>query len=97
MTRFCTMALALALAGCATARTAPVWIRADGAAVDPQRLALDQTVCQGEMQRASMSGVQLDTGNPFTDGVNGANRYLAGQDVLKGCMAGRGYLLTQPK
>ena len=34
----------------------------------------------GEMQKANMSGTVTDTGNPFTDGINAAQREIAAGD-----------------
>jgi hypothetical protein len=88
--------LALALAGCQS--TQNVWLRTDGrrATSSPQlsqQFDLDATVCQGERQKASMSGVQLNSGGLM--GVAEAmERGQAADDVTKGCMAQRGYLLV---
>lgn len=64
-----------------------IWVRADGQAIAgklEQDKAIDQAVCEGEAQKAALSGtmtLQNET----------ARRYGEGK-VLEGCMAQKGYL-----
>lgn len=89
-------ALVYCVAGCSTAPP-PVWTRAEGLPVDQSQFQVDRTVCQGQMQQANMAGTVIDTGNPFIDGVAAAKRDIGADDVMKGCMAQHGYLLTAGK
>jgi hypothetical protein len=88
------MALASAtlLAGCAKEMA---YIRYDGqrASTDPvlaQQFQQDAAICQGEMQRANVSGVTF-TGGGFAGAVAAAERGNAVGQVAQGCMAQRGY------
>jgi hypothetical protein len=69
---------AVLVSGCA-AQPNIVWLRTDGQrmtgnAALSQQLDVDKTVCQGEGQKANMSGTQIDTGNPIIDGISAAKR-----------------------
>lgn len=74
--------LVATLAACATAPKA--WTRPDGKAPSPEQVALDETACHGEQQRAQLSG-------NFKTGLAGVERYNQGVDVYVGCMASHGY------
>jgi hypothetical protein len=89
--------VALLLASCASAQPAMTWARADGKPTDPSQLELDATACMGEMQKAKMAATSHDTGNPITDGIAASNQDAQAGDVVKGCMAQHGYLLTAAK
>lgn len=87
---------ALALAGCAT-RT--LYLRADGVAPgsDPvlqQQFDMDRTVCQGELQKANLSGVTF-TGGGLSGVAAAAARGQAAGQVGQGCMAEKGYVLVR--
>jgi hypothetical protein len=92
------LALGLILAGCAhqNVEDPPVWVRADGQRITgnpalESQIALDETVCQGEMDKANLSGSSYCRG--LADCVaTGIQRGSAMQSVGKGCMASRGYL-----
>jgi hypothetical protein len=75
------LALALGLAGCATAPPRQ-WARIDGHPIDPAQFQVDRTICLGEMQKANLSSTA----------EHGYARGRAVVDVLDGCMAQRGYL-----
>ncbi len=84
------MTIGLAIAGCATA-PAPTWTRIDGRPMTPDQLTLDQTACQGEMQKTNLtntvkSGIAFDANGPY----NTKDRAL--DQVYVGCMAQRGYI-----
>jgi hypothetical protein len=93
----CVMLSATVLWGCAhQPEVQMVWIRADGARVSTNpslqsQFELDRTACEGEMQRANMSGTQYCRGLADCM-VAGAIRGNQMQQVGKGCMADRGYL-----
>lgn len=80
MGKLVALALALSLAGCATA---PIFRRIDGTTPDQQQFALDKAVCRGEEDKAYLSK---------TRGLF-APEELRG--VFVGCMAQRGYLADQ--
>jgi hypothetical protein len=89
--------LALFLAGCARPLE---WRQIDGGAPDPQRLNVDATICQGEAQKARLSGgsTYVPTGDAFAQvnsGLDDLQRSIATQDVLTGCMASKGYILRR--
>jgi hypothetical protein len=80
------MVAALILAGCAPHMT---WLRADGVApsADPvinQQFEMDRTVCQGELQKANLSGSLRDW--------SAISRGSAVNQVGQGCMAQKGYV-----
>jgi hypothetical protein len=88
--------VSVALTGCAT-RT--VYLLADGRAPgsDPvlnQQFEMDRTVCNGDMQKANLSGVTF-TGGGLAGAVAAANRGEAASQVGQGCMAERGYVLVR--
>jgi hypothetical protein len=75
-----------ALTGCATKT---VFLLADGRSPgsDPvlnQQFEMDRTVCQGELQKANLSGSLRDWG--------ALSRGTAVNQVGQGCMAGKGYV-----
>ncbi len=86
----------LALTGCATKM---VYILADGRAPgdDPvlnQQFDMDRTVCNGETQKAGLSGVTF-TGGGLAGIAAAAERDQAAGQVGQGCMAGKGYVLVR--
>ncbi|SRR5581483_4006420 len=90
-------ALCVMLAGCAQQPKA-MWLRLDGQrtsnnAVLAQQAEVDQTICRGEMQKANVSGVTFTNGG-IAGAVAAGNRANAVADVMKGCMAEKGYVLT---
>jgi hypothetical protein len=87
---------ALILAGCAPHT---IYLRADGMspASDPvlnQQFDMDRTVCQGDMQKASLSGVTF-AGGGLAGVAAQANRNEAAGQVGQGCMAEKGYVLVR--
>jgi hypothetical protein len=88
---------ALALAGCAGPQM--LYLRADGIAPssDPvlkQQFDMDRTVCLGDMQKASLSGVSFGGGGWGAVAAQ-ANRNQAAGQVAQGCMAEKGYVLVR--
>lgn len=85
-----TIILVFALAGCATQKPAS-WRRVDGAPINPQQAAVDQTFCRGEMQKSNLSATMEDD---LRLGVRGFfnPRDDALRNVYDGCMAQRGYI-----
>jgi hypothetical protein len=84
--------VALALTGCATHM---IYLRADGHDIggDPvlhQQFDMDRTVCQGELQKANVSGVVF-TGGGLAGAFAAAARSQEVDQVGQGCMAGKGY------
>jgi hypothetical protein len=93
--RICILA-ALALTGCAPQM---VYLRADGVPPmsDPvlnQQFEMDRTICNGDMQKANLSGVTF-TGGGVPGVIAANNRTVAAGQVGQGCMAERGYVLVQ--
>jgi hypothetical protein len=70
----------------ASAREPKDWTRPDGQVINPAQLQLDKTACEGEVEKAAVSGQAKSTIN--------APLGMDNQDmrVFKGCMATRGYL-----
>ncbi len=88
--------VALALAGCASHM---IYLRADGIspASDPvlnQQFEMDRTICQGDMQKANVSGVTF-TGGGVAGVIAANNRNQAVGQVGQGCMAEKGYVLVK--
>ena len=94
--RWACVFVALALAGCAPHM---IYLRADGInpVGDPvvnQQFEMDRTICQGDMQKANVSGVAI-TGGGIPGVVAAANRSNAVAQVGQGCMAEKGYVLVK--
>jgi hypothetical protein len=75
-----------------------LYLRADGVAPgsDPvlnQQFEMDRTVCNGDRQRASLSGVTF-AGGGWGAVAAQANRNQAAGQVAQGCMAEKGYVLV---
>jgi len=98
------LAMSLALAACQTTSLDEryYWVRTDGQRVSGEpklqtQFEVDRTVCLGEVQKSA-------TGAPiiYYQGLSGAitasmmqiPQQQALVDIMKGCMAGRGYLLV---
>jgi hypothetical protein len=91
-------AAAIFVSSCATAPPM-LWLRTDGqsTADNPilqQQFLVDRTICIGEMQKANVSGVVVANGS-LAGAVAAQNRANAVDDVLRGCMAEKGYVLVQ--
>jgi hypothetical protein len=69
--------LCLILAGCVT-RPEMGWIRADGKAVVPIQFEADNTVCNGEVEKARAAYTGRISASP--------------DQIFSGCMAEKGYL-----
>jgi hypothetical protein len=83
------------LNGCATAPPL-TFIRTDGQHIrgNPaliQAYELDRTICSGETQKASLSGVTFHGGG-IAGAIAQANRNEATADVMRGCLAQKGYV-----
>src|SRR4051812_39426010 len=89
--------LVLALSGC-NQTTQNVWLRTDGrrATSSPalsQQFDIDAAVCQGERQKAALAGGSINSTGLMAV-AESMERGQAADDVTKGCMAQRGYLLV---
>lgn len=84
---------ALALSACASQPKG--WQRADAKPSTPDQLALDETVCRGEMQKSRLSST-MEAG--ISIGPNGlySPKAMAVEQVYDGCMAQRGWVHTGP-
>jgi hypothetical protein len=90
------MAVSLALSACASQT---IYLRADGQSIrgDPvmqQQFEMDRTVCQGEMNKADLSGVTF-TGGGLAGAFAAAGRAQEAGQVGQGCMAAKGYVLVR--
>lgn len=86
------------LAACAT-QPKVMWLRLDGQRTSDnpvlhQQAEVDKTICAGEMQKANVSGVTVANGT-IASIVAAQQRSDAVGDVLKGCMAEKGYILVK--
>lgn len=93
---FILAATVLSLGGCAAPNI--VAVRMDGQPIrgNPvlsQSLDTDRTICQGEMQKANLSGVTV-SGGGFAGLAAEIERSQNANTVFKGCMAQRGYALV---
>lgn len=98
MVRWGVLALAgVVLAGCAQ-QPKVVWLRTDGQLTrnNPAlatQFEVDKTVCEGETQKANLSGAQFCRG--FGDCLaQSIERNQGMATVARGCMAQRGYMLV---
>lgn len=96
MRRVALVLAAITLSGCATKT---IYLLADGRApgTDPvlnQQFEMDRTVCQGELQKANLSGVTFGGGG-WAGVAAQANRNAAAGQVGQGCMAEKGYVLVK--
>src|ERR1700742_191522 len=92
------VALGAALGGCATAPPPMEWVRTDGqrtkeTATLEQQFEIDRTVCLGERQKASLSGVAVVNGS-LGAALAARDRNASADAVARGCMAEKGYLLV---
>jgi hypothetical protein len=93
-------AIFLFTVGCAQQPTF-TWVRMDGQHVRGNPLLMqafdaDDTICRGEMQKANLSGVAVHGGGLAGIAVQ-MERNAAVSDVLRGCMAQRGYAYVDEK
>lgn len=58
-----------------------------------QQFELDQTICQGERQRADLSGTTF-TGGGVAGIIAAQQRGVSADQVASGCMAQKGYVLV---
>lgn len=95
----------LLLTGCQTTKAPPeaqLWVRTDGqkAANNPalqQQGEVDRQICVGEAQKAAVGQSPI-----YYQGLGGAiaasqieaDRKVGLEDIMKGCMASRGYILV---
>jgi len=59
-----------------------------------QQFEMDRTVCQGEMNKADLSGVTF-TGGGMAGAFAAAGRAQEAGQVGQGCMAAKGYVLVR--
>jgi hypothetical protein len=89
---------AATLASCAAAPPPMRWVRTDGqrASKNPvlaSQAEIDRTVCLGERQKATLSGITFANGG-FAAAVAAQERGNSADAVARGCMAEKGYLLV---
>ncbi|ANV23051.1 hypothetical protein BA939_03295 [Rhizobium sp. S41] len=92
------------LSGCQTApQEEMIWLRTDGQSQvgNPhllQQYEIDKTICMGEAQKSAVGAPMVYSNGSFASEVNASivrnQQGNALQDVAKGCMAQRGYLLV---
>lgn len=93
------LCVAFALTACASqSQPHTIYLRADGQDIagDPvlrQQFDMDQTICKGEQQKASLGGKML-AGQGALLISDAANRSEAAHQVGQGCMAQKGYVLV---
>jgi len=91
------LAATAALAGCATTpQQTEGYVRIDGSEIAAGSAAeaqfeTDRAVCLGEMSKAKLGGTVVPTGNPSIDDQAQAEREHDARQVMRGCMAQRGY------
>ena len=93
--------VAITFAGCASQPPPKtVWLRTDGrvTANDPvlnRQFEVDRTVCSGDTGKAGLTALNPVTPNKgYYNGVVGVERGALSSDVMKGCMAEKGYVLV---
>lgn len=90
---------ALVLAGCQTVQApAVVWMRVDGQSgkdnpAIAQQFEIDSTICKGQVQQTNMVATPIMYGG-LIGAIQQIERNTAVVDVVKGCMASRGYVLV---
>jgi hypothetical protein len=90
--------VALLIGSCATPPPAMVWLRADGKPsnnnpVFHQEFDMARTICLGERQKANLSGVAVYSGG-LAGAIAAQDRASAADQVQRGCMAEKGYVLV---
>jgi hypothetical protein len=72
------------------------WVKIDGNPLKQEQFQLDQTACQDELQKASLSSSTNEGGIWFDEkGLPNNTRHRAMTDAYAGCMAGEGYTHQQ--
>jgi hypothetical protein len=97
----CALVIASAVVGCAQ-QTKTVWLRNDGrmAANDPvmsRQFEVDRAVCSGDTGKAglvALNPIQATDGGGYNRAAGAERGALAG-DVMRGCMAQKGYMLVR--
>ncbi len=95
--RMAAVGAVLMLAACAAAPKMS-WVRSDGQSIknDPvnlQQAQMDSTICQGERDKASLSGVTVTNGGMAGIAASIERNDAAGR-VATACMAQKGYVLV---
>lgn len=85
------------VAGCASDAPPSVWVRTDGQRIGgnsalEQKVDIDKTICNGEMQKAGLSGQQQFGGSLLSQAIVENQRGERLDGVAKGCMAEKGYV-----
>jgi hypothetical protein len=91
------MIAVVCLVGCAP-QVKQLWMRTDGQRITgnaalEQQVQIDKTICDGEMQKANLSGTQFCRG-AIECGLADAQRAGSLTTVAKGCMAQKGYVMV---
>jgi hypothetical protein len=97
----CALAIAGLLSACAQ-HPKTVWLRSDGrvAANDPlmsRQFEVDRAVCSGDTGKAglvALNPMQATDGGGYNRAAGAERGALAG-DVMRGCMAQKGYMLVR--
>jgi hypothetical protein len=97
----CALVIASAVLGCAQ-QPKTVWLRNDGrmASSDPlmsRQFEVDRAVCSGDTGKAglvALNPIQATDGGGYNRAA-GAERGALASDVLRGCMAQKGYMLVR--
>ncbi|MUZ72947.1 hypothetical protein GOZ90_09655 [Agrobacterium vitis] len=94
----------LFLCACQTVDQNQIWLRTDGKSQTEnptlyQQFDIDRTICVGETQKSAVGAPVVYSNGSLASGVNAAvirgQQNSALNDVLKGCMAQKGYVLVQ--
>jgi hypothetical protein len=98
----CALVIASAVTACATQPPRTVWLRNDGrvAGNDPvmsRQFEVDRAVCSGDTGKAGLVALNPIAGGKdgYYNGVAGAERGALAGDVMRGCMAQKGYMLVR--
>lgn len=89
----------LSLAGCATPPPPKLWVRTDGQQARgnialEQEFELAKKICAGEAGKATMSAGSNYHRSVLSYGLEEQKRSVATSAVVDGCMAEKGYVLT---
>ena len=91
------------IAGCQTVDESQIWLRTDGASQSgnpsfAKKFEIDRTICIGETQKAGVGAPIVYSNGSLTSQVSAAivssQQSSALNDVMRGCMAQRGYVLV---
>lgn len=92
------LAILAVLAGCGPPPVPSVFVRTDGRSIKDHpelqpEFEVARTACNGEMNKAALSGVTF-AGGGIAGAIAQGQRNEAAGEVGKGCMAEKGYMLV---